>query len=112
VSVSTHVLDTALGRPATGVPVTLSHRGSAGAWSVVGRAVTDVDGRVRELSEGGGLAAGVYRLDFDTAHYFEAQGTRGFYPEVSVVFTLPDFGANVHVPLLLSPFGYATYKGT
>jgi 5-hydroxyisourate hydrolase len=112
VSVSTHVLDTARGRPATGVPVTLSHRGPGGAWSVLGSGVTDVDGRVRELSEGGGLPAGAYRLDFNTEQYFEAQGTHGFYPEVSVVFTLPNFGEHVHVPLLLSPYGYATYKGT
>jgi 5-hydroxyisourate hydrolase len=111
-SVSTHVLDTARGRPAAGVPVRLSHRGSDGAWSVVGSAVTDTDGRVRELSESGGLAAGVYRLDFDTARYFQSQGTHGFYPEVSVVFTVPDYGEHLHVPLLLSPFGYATYKGT
>jgi 5-hydroxyisourate hydrolase len=111
VSVSTHVLDTARGRPATGVPVTLRHRGSDGAWSVVGRAVTDDDGRVRELSESG-LGAGVYRLDFDTAHYFDNLGVTGFYPEVSVVFTLPDSSERLHVPLLLSPFGYATYKGT
>src|SRR5712692_5600661 len=97
-SVSTHVLDTARGRPATGVPVTLSHRKPDGAWSVVGSSVTDADGRVRELSEGGGLAAGVYRLDFETARYFEAQGTNGFYPEVSVVFTLPDYGEHIHVP--------------
>jgi 5-hydroxyisourate hydrolase len=110
-SVSTHVLDTARGRPATGVPVTLSHRGPDGAWSVLGSGVTDVDGRVRELSEGG-LAAGVYRLVFDTQKYFEAQGTHGFYPEVSVVFTVPDFGEHLHVPLLLSPFGYSTYRGT
>jgi 5-hydroxyisourate hydrolase len=110
-SVSTHVLDTARGRPASGVPVTLSHRGPGGVWAILGSGVTDVDGRVRELSEGG-LAAGVYRLDFNTAHYFEAHGTHGFYPEVSVVFTLPDFGEHLHVPLLLSPYGYATYKGT
>jgi 5-hydroxyisourate hydrolase len=111
VSVSTHVLDTASGRPAVGIPVTLSHREEGGAWSVLGSGVTDADGRVRELSQGG-LAAGVYRLVFDTGQYFEAHGTRAFYPEVSVVFTLPDYGTQLHVPLLLSPFGYATYKGT
>lgn len=110
-SVSTHVLDTARGRPATGVPVTLSHRGTDRRWSVVGRAVTDADGRVRELSEGG-LATGVYRLDFDTAHYFEKLGTSGFYPEVSVVFTVSNTAEHLHVPLLLSPFSYATYRGT
>lgn len=110
-SISTHVLDTARGRPATGVPVTLSHRPAGGAWSVLGTAVTDGDGRVRELG-GGVLDAGVYRLEFDTALYFSQSGTSGFYPEVSVVFTLAHPGGHVHVPLLLSPFGYSTYRGT
>jgi 5-hydroxyisourate hydrolase len=111
VSVSTHVLDTARGRPATSLAVTLSHRGSEGAWSVVGRAVTDSDGRVRELASGD-LDVGVYRLDFDTARYFEELGISGFYPVVSVVFSLFDPDEHLHVPLLLSPFGYSTYKGT
>ena len=110
-SVSTHVLDTARGRPAGGVPVTLSMRASDGSWSVLGRAMTDVDGRIKSLSEGA-LSAGVYRLEFDTAHYFVQVGTTGFYPEVSVVFILQNPGENLHVPLLLSPFGYATYRGT
>lgn len=109
-SISTHVLDTARGRPATSLSVSLSHRGPDGAWSAVGHAVTDSDGRVREFSAGE-LAAGVYRLDFDTARYFEELGIGGFYPVVSVVFTLWDAAEHVHVPLLLSPFGYSTYKG-
>jgi 5-hydroxyisourate hydrolase len=115
VSVSTHVLDTANGRPAKGVPVTLSHSGTDRRWSVVGRGVTDVDGRIRELSEvglsQGGLMVGTYRLDFDTGAYFETLGTTSFYPEVSVMFTVSDPAEHLHVPLLLSPFGYATYKG-
>jgi 5-hydroxyisourate hydrolase len=111
VSVSTHVLDTARGQPATGVPVTLSHRGTDRRWSIVGRGTTDANGRIRELSEGG-LATGVYRLDFDTTHYFQKQGASEFYPEVSVVFTVSDSRGHLHIPLLLSPFGYATYKGT
>ena len=114
-SVSTHVLDTARGRPAKGVPVTLSHRGTDRRWSVVGRGVTDADGRIRELSEvglsQGGLAVGVYKLDFDTGAYFDMQGTAAFYPEVSVSFNVSDPAEHLHVPLLLSPFGYATYKG-
>jgi 5-hydroxyisourate hydrolase len=110
-SVSTHVLDTSRGRPAAGVPVTLSHRGSDGAWSVIGNAVTDADGRVQRLSDGD-LAAGVYRLDFDTAHYFVQLGASAFYPEVSVVFIRQNAGEHLHVPLLLSPFGYTTYRGT
>jgi len=111
VSVSTHVLDTARGRPATSLAVTLSHRGPDGAWSVVGHAVTDSDGRVGDLAASSDVA-GAYRLDFDTARYFEDLGISGFYPVVSVVFTRLDPGEHVHVPLLLSPFGYTTYKGT
>jgi len=110
-SVSTHVLDTARGRPAANVPVTLSRRGSDGSWAVIGRGVTDADGRVKELAEGD-MSAGVYRLDFDTAHYFVQLGTSGLYPEVSVVVILQNPGEHLHVPLLLSPFGYTTYRGT
>jgi 5-hydroxyisourate hydrolase len=110
-SVSTHVLDTTRGRPAKGVPVTLSHRGTDRRWSVVGRGTTGADGRIRELAEGG-IAFGEYRLEFDTAHYFQEQGATEFYPEVAVVFTVSDSHEHYHIPLLLSPFGYSTYKGT
>lgn len=110
-TISTHVLDTARGRPAPGLGVTLSRRGADGEWSVVVDAVTDDDGRVRELAKGP-TEPGDYRLAFATAAYFKAAGTGGFYPEVSVVFSVTDAGADHHVPLLLSPFGYSTYKGT
>jgi 5-hydroxyisourate hydrolase len=110
-SVSTHVLDTARGQPAAGIPVTLSHRETTGAWEVVGNGITDADGRVRELS-GDALEAGDYRLAFDTAPYFKVAGTAAFFPEVLVVFKVTDPSAHHHVPLLLSPFGYSTYRGT
>jgi 5-hydroxyisourate hydrolase len=110
-SVSTHVLDTARGRPAAGVPVTLSRRGETGAWATVGNGITDDDGRVRELSEEP-LEVGDYRLEFDTAPYFKVAGISAFYPEVLVVFRVIDPGAPHHIPLLLSPFGYSTYRGT
>ncbi|GAC1689784.1 MAG: hydroxyisourate hydrolase [Candidatus Dormibacteraceae bacterium] len=109
-SISTHVLDTARGRPASGVGVTLSRRGGNGAWSVIGKGVTDDDGRVADLASR--VEAGDHRLEFATAAYFKAAGTRSFYPEVTVVFTITDPGAHHHVPLLLSPFGYSTYRGT
>ena len=110
-SVSTHVLDTAHGLPAAGVPVTLSHREATGAWEMVGNGITDADGRVRELSAEP-LEAGDYRLEFDTATYFKVAGMAAFYPEVLVVFKVTDPGTHHHVPLLLSPFGYSTYRGT
>ena len=109
-SISTHVLDVARGAPAAGVAVTLSRRQPGGAWSVVGRAVTDADGRVKELSSVP-LEGGEYRLDFAAGDYFEASGTRSFYPEISVVFEPAEGDTHLHVPLLLSPFGYTTYKG-
>jgi 5-hydroxyisourate hydrolase len=90
--------------------VTLSRRQAGGPWSVVGRAVTDSDGRVKEMSSVP-LEAGEYRLDFATGDYFKASGTQAFYPEVSVVFAAADGDTHLHVPLLLSPFGYSTYKG-
>jgi 5-hydroxyisourate hydrolase len=110
VSVSTHVLDTARGRPATGLAVTLSRRGPGRDWSVVGRGVTDREGRVKELSSMA-LEVGEYRLDFATGAYFKASGAEAFYPEVSVVFATAKGDTHLHVPLLLSPFGYSTYKG-
>jgi 5-hydroxyisourate hydrolase len=104
--ISTHVLDTALGRPAEGVAVALE-RGSGADWTAVGEGVTDADGRVGDLASE--LEAGVYRLRFDAAAY---HGGRGFYPEVVVTFQVTDPSQHHHVPLLLSPFGYSTYRGS
>jgi 5-hydroxyisourate hydrolase len=112
VTLSTHVLDTTRGRPATGLAVTLRRRGADGDWSVVARAITDADGRVKDLSVGQPLPAGDYRLEFATGEYFKALGTTVFYPEVFVTVASTDTDAQLHVPLLLSPFGYSTYKGT
>jgi 5-hydroxyisourate hydrolase len=105
--VSTHVLDAALGRPAAGVAVTL--RSAAGF--VAGSGSTDHDGRVSDLSRGP-LEAGTYQLIFGTAAYFDASGQQGFYPEVVITFALADPRQHVHVPLLLSPFAYSTYRGS
>jgi 5-hydroxyisourate hydrolase len=111
VIISTHVLDTTRGRPAAGLAVTLRRRGADGDWSVVGRAVTNSDGRVKDVS-GVPLASGDYRLEFATGEYFKGSGTTVFYPEVFVTVAAADGDAHLHVPLLLSPFGYSTYKGT
>ena len=108
---TTHVLDVSLGRPARGVPVTLEAR-DGDAYRHLARGVTDDDGRVKTLLPEGALSAGVYRLTFDTAAYFTALGTAGFYPEVSVVFEVTRPTEHHHVPLLLSPFGYSTYRGS
>ena len=111
-AITTHVLDTSQGRPAAGVPVTLEVE-VAGGWELVGKGTTDKDGRGSDLvPEEITLAAGVYRLIFDTARYFAAREVEGFYPQVTIVFKLRDPSQHYHVPLILSPFGYSTYRGS
>jgi 5-hydroxyisourate hydrolase len=109
---STHVLDTAAGRPAAGLAVRLEIQ-HGDEWREIAREITDADGRVaRLLPAGVALAAATYRLTFDTGGYFAADGAPGFYPHVPVVFTVRDAGQHHHVPLLLAPFGYSTYRGS
>ena len=104
--ISTHVLDTSTGSPASGVRVALRvHTGDA--WNLVGEGETDDDGRVAALATD--LVAGTYRLRFDTGAYHHGEG---FYPEVVVTFAVTDPAEHHHVPLLLSPFGYSTYRGS
>lgn len=119
-AITTHVLDTARGEPAQGVPVTLeflSGDGSGdGTWTKKGEGKTGADGRCPDLlPEGAALEAGAYRLTFNTGAYFSLtllQGTQGFYPQVTVEFTVKETAQHYHVPLLLSPFGYSTYRGS
>lgn len=112
-AITTHVLDTARGRPAAGIHVVLEHAREGGEWEEVGRGSTDGDGRLRTLvPEVRPLAAGVYRLVFDTRAYFDAQGAPSFYPSVTVTFDVPADDGHYHVPLLLSPYGYTTYRGS
>jgi len=107
--ITTHVLDTAAGRPARGVPVTLE-RGPD--WQAIGSGVTDADGRNRTLTPAGPVEPGTYRLRFDTAAYFSANQVSSFFPVVEIVFTIEDGAQHYHVPLLLSPFSYSTYRGS
>ena len=112
-AITTHVLDTSRGRPAEGVSILLERRAGHGAWHAVGRGDTDDDGRLRDLiPDGDPLIPGIYRMKFDTGRYFEARGVQTFYPEVVVVFETTPNQAHYHVPLLLGPFGYTTYRGT
>jgi 5-hydroxyisourate hydrolase len=112
-TLSTHVLDTTRGEPARDVPVVLERLdGPAGAAALC-QARTDADGRVRALlPEGMALEEGMYRLTFDTWTYFATTGGEAFYPEVSIVFQVRDATRHHHVPLLLSPYGYSTYRGS
>lgn len=109
--ITTHVLDTSRGRPAADVPVVLERLTDAHPHAVA-RGRTDADGRLRDLLPPGPLQAGIYRLTFDTGSYFGVHGVEAFYPEVSVLFTVRDGEEHYHVPLLLSPFGYSTYRGS
>ena len=110
--ITTHVLDAARGLPASDVEVSLEQLAAGtGTWTVVGRGQTDADGRITTLGPAA-LPVGRYRVTFDTGAYFAKQGTSTFYPEVVVVVELADPSAHYHVPLLLSPFAYSTYRGS
>jgi 5-hydroxyisourate hydrolase len=119
-TISTHVLDSTTGVPAAGVTVVLEALDAGddpadSEWRVVGHGVTDADGRLRFSSDAeggseGGLPAGEYSLTFGTGEYFRQRGIRSFYPKVTVTFTVTS--GHHHVPLLLSPFAYSTYRGS
>jgi 5-hydroxyisourate hydrolase len=111
-AITTHVLDTSKGRPARGVPVVLEIA-EGGAHRELGRGVTDADGRLRTLlPDGAALDRGTYRITFLTGAYFADHGVEGFYPEVTIAFEVRDAAQHYHVPLLLSPYGYSTYRGS
>lgn len=111
--ISTHVLDIAVGQPAKDVPVRLERRDSSGAWRSPAAARTDQDGRCAQLlPEKEVLTPGLYRLGFETATYFAARQHDGLYPLVEVTFQVRDGEQHFHIPLLLSPNGYTTYRGS
>lgn len=110
--ITTHVLDTAKGRPATGVAVILSVLEQDGSWKEIASGKTDSDGRISDLLPAGELAVGSYQLCFQTGPYLLSQSQQVFYPTVPIVFQVDAPGEHYHVPLLLSPFGYSTYRGS
>lgn len=111
--ITTHVLDTARGKPAAGMTVILETQGKSSDWSKLSSGTTDADGRINDLFKGGiPLEKGVYRLTFETAPYFRSVKSESFYPYVQIVFEVSEASAHYHVPLLLSPFGYSTYRGS
>ena len=111
-AITTHILDVSSGVPARGVPVILERQTSSG-WEIIGKGVTDNDGRLRDLlAPDTNLSSGNYRLIFDTESYFQKQQIEGFYPQVTVTFVVRAAAQHYHVPLLLSPFGYSTYRGS
>ena len=110
--ITTHVLDTSRGSPAGGISVSLERPSEAGGWEEIAQGVTGSDGRIGDLlQDDTKLEPGIYRLKFDTGPYFEKHGTSGFYPYVPIVFQIRD-NEHYHVPLLLNPYGYSTYRGS
>ena len=121
--ITAHILDTARGSPARNVAVILYRQmdgesrqmdgESSDNWVEVGRGRTNEDGRIPGLcAQGQALAAGVYRMHFATRAYFQSIGSRGFYPWADIVFQVQGDGQHYHIPLLLSPYGYSTYRGS
>ncbi len=130
-SLSTHALDTATGKPAKGLPLMLEKQPDAEgwkaycqqrlkgesadkpAWETLAKGETNADGRCPDLLPAGTrLEPGIYRMDFDTATYFDKHNVAGFYPLVQVIFEIQAHDEHYHVPLLISPFGYSTYRGS
>lgn len=110
--ITSHVLDTTLGRPAAGVPVVLEHETEKG-WKTLGKGATNSDGRITTLlPDGAILREGKYRLLFDTAAYSAAQKEQPFYPQICIIFRVADGSQHYHIPVLLSRFGYTTYRGS
>ena len=112
-TISTHILDVARGAPAGQVEVTLATQNTDESWTQLSNAWTDQDGRVKPfflVSEP--LPAGTYRLVFDTDSYFTGLSVEAFFPQVTIVFKVDDAAQHYHVPLLISPYGYSTYRGS
>lgn len=111
--ITTHVLDTANGHPAQGIPVVLESQTDLGKWSEVTRGVTDDDGRISDwLDSDKPAEKGLYRVTFEVGSYFESLGDTPFYSSIPIVFHLHEPDAHYHIPLLLSPYGYTTYRGS
>ena len=109
--ITTHVLDTSIGRPGAAIAVELE-RIEGTSWHLVGGGITDSDGRLRTLTPEGPVQPGTYRIRFQTAAYFAALGVQGFFPVVEIQFVVVDGAQHYHVPLLLSPYGFSTYRGS
>ncbi len=110
--ITTHVLNTTTGKPAQQLSIVLEQLSSEEKWNVLGSGQTNADGRLPNLLSAETKALpGVYRLTFDTGSYFKAQNIKGFYPSVTITFEITD-ASHYHVPLLLNPYGYSTYRGS
>ena len=112
-SITTHVLDISLGKPGVGIPVTLERKTHSAGWQKLAEGMTNSDGRLNDLLEPGeAFLSGHYRLIFEVGPYFLLNAREGFFPQISIAFIVKDPAEHFHVPLLLSPFGFSTYRGT
>lgn len=110
--ITTHVLNTALGKPAEGIMILLQRPIGEGQWEDIASGTTNIDGRIADfMDDNQKIEPGIYRMLFKTKAYFEKLNIQGFYPEVPVIFEITDT-EHYHIPLLLSPFGYSTYRGS
>jgi 5-hydroxyisourate hydrolase len=112
ITISSHVLDTSRGQPASDLAVRLDVLDGAGGWRTVAEGLTNDDGRVTDLAPGVLLGPGTYRVAFETAAYHLRCGQPVFYPRIEIVFRIESLAEHFHIPLLLSPFGYSTYRGS
>ena len=112
-SITTHILDTTSGRPASGIPVVLERKNQAAGWQTIAEGITNADGRLNDLlSVEEPFEVGHYRLNFETGSYFLSRDIECFFPNITISFVVRDPAQHFHVPLLLSPFGYSTYRGS
>lgn len=111
--ITTHILDITSGKPGAGIPVVLKRKTHTAGWQTIAEEVTDIDGRLNDLlSASEAFMPGHYRLIFETGAYFLMLGVECFFPQITVSFAVKDPTQHYHVPLLLSPFGYSTYRGS
>jgi len=109
--ITTHVLDTSIGKPAKGIEIKL-HRNENSGWHEIAKGVSDIDGRISDLIEiGKTLDKGIYKMEFRVDNYFRQKKIKSLYPYIEIIFMIED-EEHYHIPLLLSPFGYSTYRGS
>lgn len=112
-AITTHILDTTSGTPGAGIPVSLERKTHTAGWQAIAEGITDIEGRINDLlSPHEAFLPGHYRLRFETGPYFLLHGIECFFPQVTVSFVVKDPTQHYHVPLLFSPFGYSTYRGS
>ena len=112
-SVTTHILDTARGEPAAGIPVMLERKTHSAGWQVIAEGTSDADGRIMDLiPPTEAFLPGHYRMTFETGPYFMLSNVECFFPQITISFVVRDAAQHYHVPLLVSPFGYTTYRGS